>query len=111
MQVYKSNKGIQFLIVSSASNEGTGAVVCRLSHAQNRIIRVPSFMIENNDAMDVSFIHQISPTSQTLCSTSLVRALVNARKHYFLSSHDLEPFKSHALMMVDDLIVELATQA
>lgn len=83
--------GAEFLVVSSAFNDGAGAILCRLGHRRKhvRIIRVPPLFIEGNEAGEPTVFARSTfrPNGLSLSASEAVRALHSALVKFIKTRH------------------------
>jgi hypothetical protein len=107
MEIYISKKQRHFLIISSQSNNGIGAVICRLPKLHNsyngKITRISTFMIQDHvDAMYPDWI--ILKNTHIFCDINYsIQVLRKSLSKY----KDIEPFKEIVVSIIQEKIQEL----
>jgi hypothetical protein len=103
MNIYVSEKNKKYLVISSLYNDGTGAIVCKISN--KKLYRTTPFGIENNDAGDYfDGTKQIKLSNQIY--TEAYNTIKSSLDKYKLSD-DVDPYKSNAIQITEDLLKTL----
>lgn len=107
MEIYISKKQRHFLIISSQSNNGIGAVICRLPKLHNsyngKITRISTFMIQDH-------VDAIYPDWISLCKTGIICDInysIQVLRKALSKYNDMEPYKEMVIPIIQLKIQEL----